>query len=111
MTISHIILILVGLIQVLSMFILKRLFDTQDRIYKLIESNQKICIDRIYKNEEAAKNDRNLMKLEYTNLLDKHYVTNGQLNTLEAKLTGEIKQLSQSIQHLTEAIKSNFRQG
>ena len=102
-----IILILVGILQIVVMFILKRLFDTQDKLFSAIYENDKNCRDKIEKESEEGRRERELMKTEYTALLDKHYVTVGQLNTLEEKLIGQIKNLSISIEHLTEAIKNN----
>ena len=83
---------------------LKRNLETQDKLFTVIESNRKSCQERIEKNDEEAKLDRERMKKEHTNLLDTHYVTTGQLNTLEERLIGQIKILASAIEHLTSSI-------
>ncbi len=106
---STLILALVSFLQLIFIFILKRVFETQDNTFKLIANNHTLCRDRLEKDRDDAKIDRDNMKKEYTALLDKHYVTNGQLSTLEEKLTGQIKQLAMAIDHLTDAIKASTK--
>lgn len=96
---------ILGLLQLGFFFVIKRVFYMQDKLFSVIENNKKECSEKIQKNYDEAKEDREKMKLEHTTLLDKHYVTNGQLSTLEEKLVGQIKNLAISIGHLTTAIK------
>lgn len=106
---SAVILGLIGILQIIFMFVLKRLFDTQDKLYNILNENQKTCRDKIEKEADEGRKDRETIKYDYTNLLDKHYVTTGQLRALEEKLIGQIKALSTSIEHLTSAIHGSFK--
>jgi len=106
---GQLILGLVGFLQIIFIVLVTRIFVNIDSLYKLIALTQKECRDKIDKNEDEAKREREAMKIEYTNILDKHYVTTGQLNTLEEKLIGKIQALSIAIEHLTEAIKLTYK--
>lgn len=106
---ATIILGLVGFLQVIFMFTVGRLFSTQDKIFKLIETNRKSCVEKIEKIEKDYRDEIKTLKRDNTTLLDNHYVTNGQLNTLEKELKGEIKNLTTSIEHLTAAINRTFK--
>jgi hypothetical protein len=98
-----IILGLVGFLQVLFIFLLGRIFFIQDKLFSVSGINKKDCEKKILKNYDEARGDREKMKIEYTLLLEKHYVTTGQLNTLEEKLIGQMEKLSMTIEHLTDA--------
>lgn len=88
---------LMGFVQIIFMFVLGRIFNNQDKLFSVIESLRL-----------EHKDDLNTMKSESKELLENHYVTTGQLNTLEEKLVGQISRLSLSIEHLTKAINSSF---
>ncbi len=90
---SSIILGLLGFLQVIFMFTLARIFFSMDKLFSLIDSTR-----------AETKKDLEKVKTEHTALLETHYVTTGQLNTLEEKLIGQIKSLSTSLNHLTNAI-------
>ncbi len=74
---------LIGFIQTIFMFVLARIFNTHDKLFKAINDTE----DKIVQ------------------LLDKHYVTNGELTTLEQTLVGEIKALHVSINNLADSIR------
>ena len=84
---SDVILSLVGFIQVIFMFVLNRIFSAID------------------KQRTETKEDLRAYKKEQTTLLENHYVTTGQLNTLEEKVLGEIKNLSTQVSYLVDIKK------
>ena len=98
---------LMGFLQVIFMFMVSRAFNTLDKLHTKIETNETQLRNKIDKNADEAKEDREKLKAEHTHLLENHYVTTGQLNTLEEKLIGQIRNLATSIEHLTDAIKNN----
>jgi len=106
---STAVLVLVSFLQVIFMFAIKRIYDTQDKLYSLIAKNKDKFDKKLEDSEHDAKEDRRIIKVEQTALLEKHYVTTGQLNTLEEKLVGQIRSLSISIEHLTDAIRTKFK--
>lgn len=103
-----IIVTLVGLIQVGFLFVFTRIFSTQDKLFSVVETNRKSCVEKIEKNADETKSDIKSLKKEHEELLDNHYVTTGQLTTLEEKLVGQMQKLGLSIEHLTLAIKEKM---
>lgn len=88
---------LLGFIQVIFMFILAYIFKTHGTLYSKLDENRGLI--------DKCKID---VEEKFVSLLDTHYVTNGQLTTMEQKLMGEIGKLTNSIEHLTEAINKKL---
>ena len=103
-----IILSLVGFLQTVFMFILAYIFKVQGTLFAKLDSNKKECHELIDKKIEQEKKDKVALEDKWTLLLDKHYVTTGQLTTLEEKLIGKINGLTTAINGLTSIIKAKL---
>lgn len=95
----------VGLIQLIFALVMKNANDRFKRIENALDKQDARITDNSKKDEE----DNNQLRAEMVGILDKHYVTTGQLSTLEEKLMGEIKSLTTAIEGLTDAIRRECR--
>lgn len=84
------------------------IIKAQNRAFEKLEENKDKCKALIDDNAKQDRKDRDELEKKITNLLDDHYVTSGQLTTLEERLMGEIKGLTMSIQSLTQAINNKL---
>jgi len=103
-----IILSLLGFIETVFMFILAYIFKVQSTLFNKMDSNKKDCRDLIDKNAEQDKTNKEDLEQKMRDLLDKHYVTTGQLSTLEEKLMGKIDGLTSAIKGLTKIIEDKL---
>lgn len=108
---TDIILALLGFLQAIYMFILAYLFKIQGTIFKKMDDNKRECGEKIDKNAEHDRRDKESLEKKMTDLLNEHYVTTGQLNTLEKELKGEIKLVVKAIENLTEVIREKLNKG
>lgn len=105
---TWIILFLLGFLQTIFLFILGYLFKVNGTLFNKLDTAKegfRVLIDR---NTEQDKRDKTELENKMTKLLDEHYVTTGQLNTLEQKLIGEINGLSLAISTLTKVIQEKL---
>lgn len=107
---THVLIIisLLGFIQTISIAVISYLFKVLGTIFTKLDNSKKECRDLIDRNTQQDKTDKQDLEKKLVDLLDSHYVTTGQLSTLEQKLMGEIKGLSSAINGLTEMIRSKL---
>jgi len=105
-----VILSLVGFLQTVFMFIIGYIFKVQNTLFTKLDRNKKECRDLIDRILIQDKADKVALEKKLIDLLDKHYVTTGDLNTLEQELKGDIKGLTIAINNLTSTIESKLQQ-
>jgi len=103
-----IILSLLGFIETVFIFILAHIFRIQNTLFSKMDTNKQDCRDLIDKNSEQDKANKEDLEQKMRDLLDKHYVTTGQLSTLEERLMGKIDGLTSAINSLTKIIENKL---
>lgn len=104
-----VILALVGIIELIFMFVLTRIFKNQDSIFELIgkikeDVNKGIASVRA----ESVVAIANVTKSN-TDLLTKHYTTIGKIEKLESDLMAEVRLLRQSFDKFPEQLAETMR--
>lgn len=102
---SDVIIALVGFIQLVFGFIGSLLVSRLRSLESKIESNKSI-MHSIEKNlSKKIDDDIKELRAEFNETLDKHYATNGDLNTLEQRFIGEIKGISDKMDLVLNLLK------
>lgn len=99
---------LLGFLQTVFIFILGYIFKVQGTLFNKLDQAKKEYRDLLDKNSQQDKQDKADLEKKMTDLLDNHYVTTGQLSTLEQKLMGEINGLTSAINTLTKVIQEKL---
>lgn len=103
-----IIMSLLGFLQTIFIFILAYLFKMNGTMFAKLDTNKADCIDKIAENARQDKIDKANLEDKMVTLLDKHYVTSGQLTTLEQTLLGKVNEMVYSMDTLTSLIKTKL---
>ena len=81
------------------------IIKTQTRVFEKMDKNKTECRNMIDANARRDSEDKEELRKEIEDKVDKHYATRGQLTTLEERLLGRINHLDNTIASLNTAVK------